>query len=105
MNKYLIQLNNIAKSLKDLLKVNPHKHWKFLLYVFLILLVILVLFSFYLLYQINNEKVFQVKIDDGVNKIILNENVLKKVINTSDLKASKELEIKTKGTPYKDPSI
>ena len=105
MNNYSVKINNLIKSLKNLIKINPHKHWKFLLYIFLFLIFVLIIFSFYLLYQINNEKVFQVKEGDEPNKIMLNENLLKKVLNSSELKANKELEIKTNGTPYKDPSI
>ena len=65
----------------------------------------LVLFSFYLLYQIKNEKVFQVSIVENKDAILLKEPLLKSINEIYDKRASNVLEINSKASIYKDPSL
>ncbi len=105
MNSFLIKIKNIWKGFCNFFQINPHKHWAFLLYMFSVLIILLILFSFYLLYQIKNEQIFQVKIVAEQKKTILREDLLNKIINLFDNKAQKELDIESNPPVYKDPSI
>jgi hypothetical protein len=85
--------------------INPHKHWIKLLYGFFIIVACLVLFSLYLLYQIKNDHIFQVKPTLEKNNTLLKEDLLKKVNDSFDQKAQKESELKTNPPSYPDPSL
>jgi hypothetical protein len=105
MNTFVIKIKNKLRSLINFFKINPHKHWTFLLYIFFILVSFLILFSLYLLYEIKNEKIFQVQTIQTEKLNLLQEDLLNKTINAYDLKAEKQKTITEKPSPYKDPSI
>jgi hypothetical protein len=84
---------------------NPHKHWKVLLWAFSVVASILVIFSLYLLYQIKNEQIFQVRPTLGENSTLLKEKLIKSVSEVFDQKASKENALKANPPSYQDPSI
>ncbi|HAE36945.1 MAG: hypothetical protein UR85_C0002G0006 [Candidatus Nomurabacteria bacterium GW2011_GWF2_35_66] len=105
MNTFLLKIKNQIKRIKNFFIINPHKHWMFLVYIFFISILILILFSFYLLYMIKSEKIFQVKTEQSEKHVLLNEDLLKKTTDLYDSKAKKEAEIKNSLPPYKDPSI
>lgn len=102
MNEYLKKINNV---LKGLIKINPHRHWKILLYIFLIFISILIIFSIYLLYKINNETVFQNKNIENIDRVLLKEALLKKTLNNYEVKVNKETDIKNDKILYIDPSV
>ncbi len=85
--------------------MNPHKHWAFLLYFFSVIVVLLIIFSLYLLYEIKNEQIFQVKVNTEPKGTILKETALKRIIGNFDEKAIKEQKIIDSAPVYKDPSI
>jgi hypothetical protein len=103
MKNILAKIN--IKKLFSFKKINPHNHWGKLLYVFMFMIIFLILFSFYLLYEIKNQQIFQTdkKIDD--QPVLMNENLLKEVDEYFDLKTQKTKEIKDGLKSYKDPSI
>ena len=101
MKKYLIKIKNLT-SFK---KTNPHKHWMGLLYFFFTMIIILVLFSFYLLYKVKKQEVFQVAPSTIEPPALINEKLLKKVNESFNNKLLKEKEIKEKLDLYKDPSF
>jgi hypothetical protein len=104
MDIYLLKIKNISKSFINFFKINPHKHWQFLLYIFFILVSLLIIFSLYLLREINHERVFQVNTDQTTKKNLLKEDILKKVLNVSEIKEKRKFEI-INSSSYKDPSI
>ncbi len=85
-------------------KINPHKHWVILLRIFFIVVCFLIVFSLYLLYQIKNEQVFQVKPIQENQPSLLKENLLKSVTESFNQKAKNESELKKNPTSYTDPS-
>lgn len=105
MKDIILKLNKILKLIKDLFKINPHKHWIFIIYVFFILISVLILFSFYLLYKIKNEQIFQTELKQDSVQSLLNEKLLKKVIDFQDKKAQKIIDSTNNNSIYKDPSI
>jgi len=105
MNNLLIQIKNKIGSINNFFKINPHKHWNFILSIFLILICCLVLFSFYLLYQIKNEQIFQVSKTEPINTVLLKEPMLKNINEIYDKRASNVLDIKSKPSVYSDPSL
>lgn len=105
MNNIVLKINNIKKAVNDFFKINPHKHWESLLYAFFILVSFLILFSLYLLYQIKNEQVFQVKVEQNEKQNLVREDLLRKINNLNDLKVKRGSEIKDSVSVYKDPSI
>lgn len=105
MNNYISKIKNVINKIQNFFRINPHKHWVLLLYVFFILTAILILFSFYLLYQIKNENVFQVKVEKDEKQNLLKEDLLKKVLSEAERKESKTNDIKNNIIQYKDPSL
>lgn len=105
MNNYILKIKNVLIKIQNFFKINPHRHWFFLLYIFFILTSVLILFSFYLLYQIKNENVFQVKVEPDEKLNLLKEDLLKKVLSESERKEERTIEIKNNLIEYKDPSL
>ena len=105
MHTFLIKINNLMKSVHDFFKINPHKHWVILVRLFLSLVLILILLSFYLLYQIKNEKIFQVKTDQKTSGTLLKDDLLKNTTDFFDTRAVNTDKINNAPSPYKDPSI
>lgn len=105
MNNFFLKIKNTLKSLNGFTKINPHKHWVVLLSVFSVLVGLLILFSFYLLYQIKSDQIFKVKVEVEEKKSLLKEDLLKKTKDLYDKKAERESEIISNPSPYKDPSF
>jgi hypothetical protein len=57
------------------------------------------------MYEIKNEKIFQVEEKQIEKQVLLDENLLKKTIKLFKERALKEIEIKNNPSFYKDPSI
>ncbi len=101
----LFSKNKNNSKYKDIGSVlDPHKHWILLLWMFLVLVATLILFSLYLLFQIRNDQVFQVKATLDDKPAILKDDLLKKVTDSFEEKSKKEAELKTNPPSYEDPS-
>jgi hypothetical protein len=105
-------LTKIENRLKKFLSIkvsfkrmNPHVYWRNLLYVFFILILILILFSFYLLYQIKNQQIFQITPQSKEQLSLMNEKLYDKIAESFKNKKIKEKEIENGLTLYKDPSL
>lgn len=85
--------------------INPHDHWKFLLYVSLIVIIFLILFSFYLLFKVKNQQAFKAPPVNVEPPSLVNEKLLEKVTESFNTKALRQKEIKEGVTSFKDPSI
>ncbi len=103
MKNILAKIN--IKKFFSFKKTNPHNHWGKLLYFFMFMIIFLILFSFYLLYQVKNQQIFQTDKKTDDQSVLMNENLLKEVNEYFDLKAQKTKEIKDGLKSYKDPSI
>lgn len=84
---------------------NPHKYWKILLTTFFSIIGLLILFSFYLFYQIKNDKIFQVETNEAKNEILLNEKLINKIEKDFEFKREKIEEIEKNKVFLKDPSL
>lgn len=105
MNSFILKIKSFWKKIYNFFEINPHKHWAFLLYFFSVIVVLLIVFSLYLLYEIKNEQIFQVKVNTEQKGTILKETALKRIIGAFDEKATKEQKIIDNPPVYKDPSI
>jgi type IV secretory pathway component VirB8 len=105
MNIFLIKINRLMKLIKGFFKINPHKHWIFMLYLFFTLVSVLILFSIYLLYKIKEEQVFQVDLNQNNTQSLLKDDLLKKITDLQDIKAQKIQDTINNPSLYKDPSI
>jgi len=105
MNNFLNKFKKVGESVNGFFEVNPHNHWNFLLYLFSIIIIFLIIFSFYLLYEIRNDQIFQVKIDQPDNTTLLKESLMKSTVETFELKSQKINEIRKGTTVYNDPSL
>lgn len=97
--------NNKIKRDINLFKINPHKHWNLLVYIFFILAILLILFSFYLLFEIKNDQIFQVKMLKKEDQTLLKEDLFNNITNLYDKKESRVLEINNGPSVYSDPSL
>ena len=105
MDNFLAKIKDKFRTFKQFFNINPHKHWNFLIYMFLSLILVLILFSLYFLYEIKNGQIFQVTQGQQENHILLKDALLKSTINSFDSKAEKVLDTKTNFNPYSDPSL
>lgn len=105
MKESLSKIKNKIKNFVSFKKINPHIHWKNLLYVFSVIIIILIVFSFYLLYEIKNQQIFQITPPSTELSSLMNEKLLEKVNESFDIKLIKTKEIQNGLTSYKDPSI
>jgi hypothetical protein len=94
MNNYLTNIKKRIKNLYSLRKIRPHEHWNILLHISLIFVTVLVLFGFYLLWQIKNQQVFQVEINTNKSPDLINEKLLDEINKSFELKLLKETEIR-----------
>ena len=85
--------------------INPHTHWKFLLYLFSVVVIFLILFSFYLLFRVKSQQAFKVTPVTTEPPSLVNEKLLEKVNESFNSKLLKQKEIKEGPTSFKDPSI
>lgn len=105
MKEYLIKIKNKLKDFTPFKKVNPHVHWNNLLYVFFTIIILLIIFSFYLLSEIKNQQIFQITSPSAELSSLINEKLLNSVNESFDIKLIKEKEIKEGQVIYRDPSI
>ncbi|HAQ02328.1 hypothetical protein A2467_01690 [Candidatus Nomurabacteria bacterium RIFOXYC2_FULL_36_8] len=105
MKTFLTKIKDMGKSFHNFCKINPYKQWMTLLYTFFVIVFICILSSFYLLYEIKNDKIFQVKVEQVEKKSLLKEDLLKKTINLYDTKFKKETDLISNPPVFKDPSL
>lgn len=85
--------------------VNPHGNWKFILRIFFIIVSCLILFTFYILYQIKNEQIFQVTPKSVTPPSPIKQNLLKSITESFNKKSEKTIQLKTSPVTHSDPSI
>jgi hypothetical protein len=94
MNIILIKFKKIFKNMFCFKHISSHKHWSNLLKVFFILVILLLLFNFYLLYQVKNEQIFQIESEKKETPDLINEKLLDKINKSFELKSYNENEIR-----------
>jgi hypothetical protein len=94
MNNFFIKTKKVLKNLFSFKHINPHKHWSNLIKVFSIIVVLLLLSSFYLLNQVKNEQIFQIEIEKKEKPNLINEKLLDKINKSFELKSYNENEIR-----------
>jgi hypothetical protein len=104
MNESLIKIKNKIKSFVSFKNVNPHVYWTNLLRVFFISTLILVSFSFYLLYEIKNQQIFQIIPKTTSASALINDKLFIKITESFNFKLNNEKKIKEGTILYKDPS-
>jgi hypothetical protein len=105
MFNFLSKINISPVPSKFKRGVNPHKHWRLLLQIFSIVFICLIIFSFYLLYEIKNEQIFQINktVDIPVN--IIKEKTFKNVTDFLQQRKETQNSIKNNLSPRIDPSL
>ena len=104
MKDSMPKIKNKIRSSLSFKKMNPHLHWKRLMYFFIVLVVLLVVFSIYLLFKIKNDQIFQIDSNSNMEPKLVDEKLLQKVTESFESKLIKEKEIKSGTKTYKDPS-
>jgi len=105
MKEYLPHIKDKIKKTISFKNINPHLHWRNLLYVFFVAVICLVMFSFYILYEIKNQQIFQVKNTPEEQKSLINEKFLDQISKSFNAKLVKQSEIENGTFQYKDPSF
>jgi hypothetical protein len=85
--------------------INPHEHWKILLNIFFVLIIILIIISFYLLYEVRKKEGLKASVAKTEKPVLINEKLLTKITEYFDNKNINQQKIKDGLTSYKDPSI
>ncbi len=104
MNNLLTKIKNRFKGLHKSRFINPHRHWAFLIQLFLSVILILIIFSFYLLYKIRNEQIFQVNEEPTTPVSLIKEKLLEETLESFDQKKERTRDIKAGLVELKDPS-
>ena len=94
-----------AKAIPSSTSINPHKHWGMFLHIFFYIVFLLIIFSFYLLYKIKNDQIFQVTPSSSDGMSLLKEDLLKKVLKSFSDKKESEDKLKANPPAFQDPSI
>lgn len=104
MDKFNIK-SFFVKHYKNPVRVNPHRHWIYILNFFFVMLFLLVVSSFYLLYEIKNDNIFNGKLDLYSKNVLIsrNEKLLNNVKNYFNLKAQKMESLKNDKLQLEDP--
>jgi dolichyl-phosphate-mannose--protein O-mannosyl transferase len=105
MINFLKKIEYKIKILRKLRLINPYQHWFFLVVFFLIIVFVLIIFSFYLLFKIKNDQIFQ--IDQNLSNSfpsLIKEDILEKAEAGLKKKENKTKEIEKKDFFFKDPS-
>jgi hypothetical protein len=110
-------MNDLFKKIKILSKnkikskylegqdfIDPHKHWKILLKVFLTISLLLIIFSIYILFEIKNDQMFTLKPGDRTSSQLIRQDLLDEVSKSFTEKEKKTNEIKAGNTVFVDPS-
>ena len=105
MEKLFIKIKNKIRSVISFDTINPHNHWKVLLYVFFTIIIILIILSLFFLYKIKNQQIFQVRSKATEMSNLIDDKLLKKVTESFNNKLIKSKEIKNGDYSYKDPSV
>lgn len=105
MKTILIKIKEFFRKIINFFNINPHKHWNVLLLVFFVLTVLLISFSLYILFEIKNDKIFQTKIIENENRILLKEDLLEKTMESFNVKERGVLNLDKIDLITKDPSI
>ena len=105
MDKIFAKIKNIVNITAHFKKVNPHTHWSVLLGIFFVIIIFLIIFSFYLMFQVKNQQIFQITESKEEQPNMINEKLLEKVNESFGNKLIREKEIENGGGSYKDPSI
>jgi len=98
-NKYKVKKADFS------LRVNPHKHWKFLLKMFYFSSVVLIAFGLFIFYRINSEQIKEIEKVEPTRKNIIKEKLLEEMIILFEEKNIKIENIKNSSFELKDPSI
>lgn len=95
---------NILNPSKLSFRVDPHKHWKLLLKIFMALSIILVSFGLYIFYQINQEQIFRVETIEPTKGNTLKEKLLEEIIISFEEKNVNRSIVEDGKADFIDPS-
>jgi hypothetical protein len=105
MKELLSKIKNKIKRGIAPKKTNPHIYWKNILYVFSFIVIILIIFSLYLMFRIKEQQIFQITPSVKDQPSLINEKLLKRVNEFFDYKQLKQKETLENPIIYKDPSL
>ena len=105
MEELSTKISNKFKGIFSYKKANPHTQWNNLLYVFFVIISILILFSFYLLFKIKNQQLFQTVAPSAELPNLMNEKLLNDVNQSFKDKEEKQKDIQAEPSTYIDPSL
>ncbi len=91
------------KPFKKKIIIDPHKHWMYVLKIFFAAIIVLIIFSIYLLFEIKDENVFYPNNTLQRTQSLLKENLLKEITDYFDLKAINSQNIRN--NPIEFPSL
>ena len=94
MKSFFKKIKNKIKMNFCFKTINPHKHWRSILVVFLILIIVVIIFDLYLLYKINNNKMYKIAPKANEASIPIDDKLLKKTNEYFDQKLIKEKELR-----------
>ncbi len=105
MNDFFTKIKNKATKFISFDELNLHEHWRYLINIFFALVFLLILLSFYLMYQIKNQQIYQVVPIEDEEVVTVNEKLLEEVRQSFADKLLIQKETKEGIKSYQDPSL
>jgi uncharacterized membrane protein len=105
MKNLLLKIKDKLKNLIPSRRLNPHIYWNSLLSGFFVVIIFLIIFSFYILYRIKNKETFQITPASEGTYNLVNETLFKKVNTFFENKEIRIKEIENGVKTYQDPSL
>lgn len=108
MKKINFNLKNLLSKKKKLKKnysLDPHKQWGIIVKVFFGIVILLIFFSLFMLYQIKNDQIFQATPTIQDSNPSIKQDLLKKTEDLFNNKSVREKEVKENRVIFKDPSL
>lgn len=105
MQEFFIKTKEKFKDILRFKKINPHVYWNNLLHIFMVVIIGLIVMSFYLLYKIKTQQIIHATPISTTTPNLINEKLYKKVNTNFETKQSKVKELQSGSVIYKDPSI
>lgn len=102
--EFLNKLKKNTPTIHASKEINPHHHWVIILKAFFVLVFILIIGSFYLLYQIENEQFVPTPQISDQKETALKENLLTSIAATMQEKMNRTDDLLKHPISYKDPS-
>lgn len=104
MDKFIQLLKYKYVEICNFKKINPHKHWMFLIFLFIGIFLLIVLYSLYFFYKVENKQLSENLESTKKTPSLLQSKMLTDISNYFEVKKQKEEQLIKTPISSTDPS-